>query len=101
MMKISLKIAAAASILTIAATGAFAQTGYNKADNGTVNPPPPYPSPAQEKGTPRAQNPYTPGATGTTVVPGSNSTIAGDSQATYDDKTRSSSMGESGGGSAQ
>lgn len=42
--------------------------------------------------------PNMPGGTGTTVVPGSNSTVAGDRTATADAKTGSNGTGSSGGG---
>jgi hypothetical protein len=40
-----------------------------------------------------AQNPHVPGATGQTVVPGTNSTVAGDRSATVNSKTNGATNG--------
>ena len=47
---------------------------------------------------PAAMNSHTPGATGTTVVPGSKSTVASDKPATTNTKTGGTSTGSGGGG---
>ena len=47
---------------------------------------------------PAATSSTAPGATGQTVVPGNNSTVAGDKAATIDTKTGQTSTGASGGG---
>lgn len=43
-------------------------------------------------------SPRTPGATGTTVVPGNNSTVASDAKSSYQQKTAGSQTGSGGGG---
>jgi hypothetical protein len=56
---------------------------------------------ACQSSTPSASSPYVPGATGQTMVPGTNSSVASDAPATRDTQTGQSSTGASGGGSGK
>lgn len=96
-MLISRSLLTAAAALLICTGGAFAQSS-GRTSSGAVAAPPPYPGKAQEAQVPPAQNPYQPGATGRTVVPGSNSTVAGAGRATYENKAGQVEAGQSGGG---
>ncbi|MFL5255537.1 MAG: hypothetical protein ACJ8AI_22095 [Rhodopila sp.] len=97
-MMITRPIMAAAAIVLISAGGAFAGSSGRDAGAGLVSPPPPYPNRTREAEAPRAQNPYVPGATGRAVVPGTQSSIAGASGGTLEQKSGQIQSGQGGGG---
>lgn len=82
----------AAALAASPLTGALAQG--NSPTAGAADTKSSDPKPANSAAT----NSKTPGATGSTVVPGSNSTISGDKAATADAKTGGTNTGSGGGG---
>lgn len=83
----------AAAILTISTAAAFAQAN-SPVGSGRVSPETYATSPSA----PAADaNPNTPGATGTALVPGDASTIAGDRNATAEERTGLTPAGNGGG----
>src|ERR1700712_2202938 len=102
MMMISRSMLLTASLLLASTTGVFAQVDHAAGTpGGAISQPPPYPNRASEQGVPAQQNPYVPGATGRTIVPGTNSTIASDSAPTTQERTGTQSTGQGGGGTGQ
>ena len=95
----SLRPILAATVLSaLMMTGAMAQTTPS---TGQMPTPPADRMPASDStsnkrtttGSSDAANPRTPGATGTTIVPGNNSSVAGDADATRRQQTTPSSSG--------
>jgi hypothetical protein len=92
----------AASLLLASTAGVLAQSDHDAgAPGGMTTVPPPYPSRSAEQGVPPSQNPYVPGATGRTIVQGTNSTMADDSRATVEQRTGTVATGQGGGGTGQ
>ena len=102
MNTLSRSLSVAALILSVAATGAYAQSNNPNDSAGsrgslvaTPDYPPGYTDPAESPGVlqegatnvPATQNPNVPGATGATIVRGNRSTISSDRQGTIEQKT--------------
>src|SRR4051812_1527618 len=87
-----------ASLLLASTVGVLAQTDHDAGTpGGATTVPPPYPSRAAEQGVPASQNPHVPGATGRTIIPGTTSTVAGDSRSTVEERTGTIATGQGGG----
>jgi hypothetical protein len=88
----------AAAVAMLPATAVLAQTaGSSTADGSRLGGPTGAPTTPSPGGVTASENSNVPGATGRTVVPGSNSTVAGDARGTELNKTGAMS-GQSGGG---
>jgi len=87
-----------ASLLLASTVGVLAQTNHDAGTpGGMTTAPPPYPNRAAEQGVPASQNPQVPGATGRTIVPGNNSTVAGAGRSTEEQRTGTTATGQGGG----
>lgn len=90
MMKSHRMIVLASALAVLPASALFAQTGGSStADQSRLGRQTGAPTNPSPSGMTPSQNSHVPGATGQTVVPGSNSTVSGDRGATELNKTGS------------